>query len=530
MRSSRGQLGLLHLARGATLTFLGLLAPLASLAVAPGCGSDGTADANGDAGSDAPPLNVEAGPGDDANPCAPGEATCNGTCIDVTHDDANCGACATTCTGGRHCAAAACTASKIEHVVLIVQENHTFDAYFGKYCTAPAGSNPTCTDGPSCCERAPDAEPRGAAPIVLDDTSNFAKDRDHTQACELQQINGGKMDGYVSNSTGSDTCLGSGPSCASAGNFALADTVTVGDYWTLAGQNALADRWFQPVAGGTSSNNMYFAVAHFQFLDNTFVPNAVGTPKGCIQGACGNSEFVTYQGRPTIADLLLDAGKTFTVYADGWAHAKSQAGSCESIPADCPYSSSSHPIAAQACKLDSSDLPFVYYERFAGGANITDYNELAGDIVAKKLPSFAYVKAREFHNEHPNVSTITDGIQFVKSTVGLIENSGYADSTLVLLTWDEGGGFFDHVAPPAGIDTDTAGNVVPYGTRVPLLAIGKFARKGAVSHVTMEHSSVVRFLEYNFLGPVGQLAANDAKVRNIGSLLDPAVTGIPIPE
>jgi phospholipase C len=521
MRSARGQLGLLS---GVTLTFLGLLA------AGPGCGTDSAAGQAEDAGIDVPPLTTEAGAGVDASPCAVGQASCDGACIDVTHDDANCGACATTCTGGRHCAASTCQASKIEHVVLIVQENHTFDSYFGRYCTAPAGSNPTCTAGPSCCERAPDTEPRGASPVVLDDASNFGGDRDHRQECELQQINGGKMDGYVSNSTGSDTCAGSGPSCASADNFALADAATVGDYWTLAGQNALADRWFQPVAGGSSSNDMYFAVAHLQFLDNTFVPNAVGTPKGCLQGACGTSEFVTYAGRKTIADLLLDGGKTFTVYADGWAHAKSQAPSCESIPDDCPYSSVTHPIAAQACKIDSSDLPFVYYERFAGGANITDYTDLAGDIVAKKLPSFAYVKAREFHNEHPNVSTITDGIQFVKSTIQLIESSEYADSTLVLLTWDEGGGFFDHVAPPPGIDTDTSGNPVPYGTRVPLLAIGKFARKGAVSHVTMEHSSVVRFLEYNFVGPVGQLSANDAKVKNIGSLLDPAQTGIPIPE
>ena len=86
------------------------------------------------------------------------------------------------------------------------------------------------------------------------------------------------------------------------------------------------------------------------------------------------------------------------------------------------------------------------------------------------------------------------------------------------------------MVPPAGIDTDTAANVVPYGTRVPLLAIGELARKGTVSHVTMEHSSVVRFLEYNFLGPVGQLAASDTKVRNIGSLLDPALTGLLVPE
>ncbi len=503
--------------------FLGLLG------AAPGCGSDSASDGT-DAGGDAPSRTIEGGPGADASSCPAGQASCNGTCIGVTHDDANCGACAMTCTGGQHCAASTCAASKIEHVVLVVQENHTFDSYFGRYCTAPAGSSPSCTSGPSCCERAPDTEPRGASPVVLDDASNFAGDRDHRQACELQQINGGKMDGYVTGSAGADTCAGSGPSCASPDNFALAEAATVGDYWTLAGQNALADRWFQPVAGGTSSNDMYFAVAHFQFLDNTFVPNGIGTPKGCLQGACGSSDFVTYKGRKTIADLLLDGGKTFTIYADGWAHAKSQAPSCESIPDDCTYSSVTHPIAAQACKLDSSDLPFMYYERFAGGANVADYNELASDIAAKKLPSFAYVKAREFHNEHPNVSTITDGIQFVKSTLQLIENSGYADTTLVLLTWDEGGGFFDHVAPPEGIDSDNLGDVVPYGTRVPLIAIGKFARRGTVSHVTMEHSSVLRFLEYNFLGPVGQLGANDAKVNNIGSLLDPAQTGIPIPE
>jgi phospholipase C len=99
-----------------------------------------------------------------------------------------------------------------------------------------------------------------------------------------------------------------------------------------------------------------------------------------------------------------------------------------------------------------------------------------------------------------------------------------------LLTWDEGGGFFDHVAPPAGVDTDDQGQKVPYGTRVPLLAIGPFARKNTVSHVLMEHSSIVRFLEYNFVGPVGQLGHNDAKVKNIGSLLDPSATGIHVPE
>ena len=101
---------------------------------------------------------------------------------------------------------------------------------------------------------------------------------------------------------------------------------------------------------------------------------------------------------------------------------------------------------------------------------------------------------------------------------------------LILLTWDEGGDFFDHVAPPPPIDTDDMNRPVPYGTRVPMLAIGPFARKGTVSHVQMEDSSIVRFLENNFVGKVGQLGYNDAKVANIGSMLDAKAVGFPVPE
>ena len=501
------------------------------VSAAPGCGSDGTADTNVDAPDGGEPdVMPDTFVPSDGNPCAAGQGYCSGKCVDVSQDPKHCGTCENECGFGQHCISAKCRASNIQHVVLIVQENKTFDSYFGRYCQAAAGSNPKCTAGPSCCERAPDFEPRGAPPVVLDDASNFAGDRDHRQACEVQQIDNGKMDGYVTGSTGSDTCLGSGPDCANTANWALADATTVGPYWMLADKNALADRYFQPIAGGSSSNDMYFATAHFQFLDNSMLPNSIGTPKGCLQGACADGALVTFQARNTIADLLLDAGKTFFVYAEGYAHAKAAAPSCESVPGDCPYSSITHPIAAEACKFDASDIPFVYYERFAGGANIKDFEVLADDIKARTLPNFAYVKAREFHNEHPNVSTITDGVKFVTDTVQLIADSTYANDTLVLVTWDEGGGFFDHVPPPPSIDTDDQGKPVPYGTRVPLLVLGNFARKGTVSHVRMEHSSVVRFLEWNFLGPVGQLGQNDGKVNNLGSLLDQTRTGIPIPE
>ena len=470
----------------------------------------------------------DGGPGS----CLTGQALCGGACVDLTVDDANCGACGQACTGAQHCGAGVCRASNIEHVVLIVEENHTFDAYFGRYCHAPAGSNPTCTTGPSCCERAPDTEPHGASPMVLDDSANFAADRDHRQACELQQIDGGKMDGFVTGSTGADQCLGSGPSCASAGNFALADASSVGGYWSLADNGALADRYFQSIAGGSSSNDMYLAVAHYQFLDDEAVPDAIGDLLSCtLDGVCLSGSKTKYTGRTTIADLLLAAGKTFAVYAEGYAGAVAAGyGHCPNIASDCQYSALTHPIAYQACRYDASDIPFAYYAQLADGPHIVDYAQLAKDVAANALPSFAYVKALTTRNEHPNVSNISDGIRFVEGVVQTIAQSPSAGSTLILVTWDEGGGFFDHVPPPPAIDTDDAGRPVPYGTRVPLLAIGPFAKKGTVSHVTMEHSSIVRFLEYNFLGPIGQLDHNDAKVSNIGSLLDAAATGIHVPD
>ncbi|HEX7604744.1 MAG TPA: alkaline phosphatase family protein, partial [Polyangiaceae bacterium] len=57
-----------------------------------------------------------------------------------------------------------CPQTNIKHVVVVIQENHTFDNHFGRYCTAPPGSNPTCNDGPGCCEAAPDKDPSGVTP------------------------------------------------------------------------------------------------------------------------------------------------------------------------------------------------------------------------------------------------------------------------------------------------------------------------------------------------------------------------------
>ncbi|MHB8420166.1 MAG: alkaline phosphatase family protein [Myxococcales bacterium] len=415
----------------------------------------------------------------------------------------------------------ACGTSKssgppIPHVVVLVQENHTFDTYFGRWCSAAAGSAPTCNAGPSCCEAAPATEPSGHAPVVLDDAENAGRDPNHSQICEEVEIDDGGMDRFASGPPVDSGALW-GP-CEDPQNFALVDGdagSAVQPYRDWAAQYALADRYFQPAAGASSENDMYFAGARFFFADNTEIPDTLG--EACTAAAGPPTRFDAGQ---TVADVLADAGAAFTFYADGYAAMKQAGGSCPVPPPDCPLA-----LPVSPCLYSPGDDPFLFFPG-AVDAHIEDFAQLQADISAGQLPQVAFVKALGYRTEHPGYgNTISAGVAFAQQVVNEIESSAYAKDTLVLVTWDEGGGFFDHVSPPPESSVDGE----PYGTRVPLIAIGPFAKKGYVSHVTMEHSSIVAFLEWDFTGKTGQLGARDAVVNGLGSLLDPSAVGQTVP-
>ncbi|MFT3700126.1 MAG: alkaline phosphatase family protein [Kofleriaceae bacterium] len=395
--------------------------------------------------------------------------------------------------------------SKIDHVVIVVQENHTFDTYFGQYCTGATGSAPTCTTGPSCCEAGPLMEPSGASPMVLDDAANGAFDPDHTQACELAEEDGGLMDHYV---TGAGTC-------SDARHFAYADSSTMATYWGYAQTGAIADRYFQPVAGQSASNDIYLVRARFEFLDNAYEPDAIGSQ-------CALVTTTTKFTDPMIGDLLNSAGVSWSFYAEGYqAMVDAQKdNTCPRAPTGCPFGLGLYP-----CTFDPDDVPSDFFA--AGNDNpktLRDYSQFADDLANASLPQVVYIRSAGYKSEHPGYgSTISDGATFVKGVVDAVQASDYAPDTLVLVTWDEGGGYFDHIAPPSAPTIDGQ----PYGTRIPLIAIGPHARANEVSHVTMEHSSIVKFIEWNWLGGVtGQLGGRDTTIANLGSLLDPAL-GVP---
>ena len=178
------------------------------------------------------------------------------------------------------------------------------------------------------------------------------------------------------------------------------------------------------------------------------------------------------------------------------------------------------------CTFEPGDVPFEYFTSTRDDPKtMRDLASLDADLANGTLPAVVFVKGLGYHSEHPVARTrITDGVAFVTSIAQKIWASRYRTSTLFFLTYDEGGGYWDHVVPPASPDAHA------YGTRVPALALGPFAKKNFVSHVVMEHSSLVAFLEWNFLGATGQLGTRDAQVHNLGSLIDANAAGVAVPE
>ncbi|MDB5105646.1 MAG: Phosphoesterase- protein [Fibrobacteres bacterium] len=391
------------------------------------------------------------------------------------------------------CPEAGRTTSAIKHLIVIVQENKSFDAYFGNYCTAPVGSNPFCTTGPACCEKAP-ATLQGTARTLLTDQENAAFDPNHSMACEVSEINGGLMDRFVS-----------GASCGgNPRNFAVSDRPTVGGYWDYAARYAMGDRYFQSAAGASSMNDMYLARGAYVFTDNSAVPDGPGKE-------CADPASIRDFTEPTIGDLLDGCKVDWAWYGEG-------------LNVKLTDHDTSHCYPQY---YDPSDNPFLYYPAFRArqGAN-RDFSRFASDVAAGELPPVAYIKPLGIRTEHGG-TLISAGVAFVKGVVDAVQaSSRYKDNTLILLTYDESGGYYDHVAPPPVSAVDG----IPYGPRHPFLAIGPFAAANTVSHVRLEHASIIRFIEWNWLGgATGQLRTRDAVVNNIGSLLDSAKTGTKVP-
>ena len=329
----------------------------------------------------------------------------------------------------------------IQHVIVIVQENHTFDNYFGTY--PGANGLPPGVALP--------AEPNGTASVKPFPLNRDVPPRDvcHSWGCAHAEFDGGKMDGFVF-TAGSVTTMG------------YFDYHQIPYYWDYASQYVLMDNYFSSVAGPSLPNHLYLVAGQ--------------------SGGIVTNDHDTTLSFPSIFDELQSSGVSWRYYAQQYA---------------------------------SGWNPLPVFKSFVANPSlmkgIGDTSALASDIVAGKLPSVIYVMPQDERVSEHSPQNVTAGQDWVVGLVDQIMQSQFWRSSAVFITWDDYGGWYDHVPPP---QVDKYG----YGFRVPCLIISPYAKQGFIDPTLADHSSILKFIETVFnLRP---LAARDAAASNLLEAFD----------
>ncbi len=354
---------------------------------------------------------------------------------------------------------AASAPGRIEHLVVVMQENHTFDNYFGTF----PGADGIPRDA---CQPRSTNSPPGDCVKPYHISGPRTLDPDHGKATALEAYHDGAMDGFVSaqnnRNVKGDVVMG------------YYDGSDLPLYWNLATDYVLADRFFSSAWGASLTNHLYWVAAQ-------------------AAGAHGGIPVAGFDV-PTIFDRLEAAGVSWKMYVQNYE------------PKVTFRSNKSHnpqvvwaPLLAFPRFLDTPSL----------SAHIVPLDDYFVDLEKGTLPSVSYM-VPSGSSEHPP-GNVTVGQNFGASLVTALMRAKEWSTSLAVVTHDDWGGYYDHVAPPR-VDADG------YGFRVPALIISPYARSGTVDHTVYDYTSILRFIEDNW--HVDPLTARDATANSIAAALD----------
>jgi len=351
----------------------------------------------------------------------------------------------------------------IEHFMVLMQENHSFDNYFGTYEGADGIPPATCmprdpTEGEEPC----------VEPYPLGDRA--VTDLGHNRGIYDAEFRNGAMDGFVwaHRSSSNDGALAMG----------YYDDSDLPYYWNVADNFVLFDRFFSSAAGGSVWNHMYWVT---------------GTPGNPAEDSIPAAGFDI----PTIFDRLEEAGVSWKFYVQNY-----------------------DPTITYRSRAGQGDrgsqvvwVPLLAYDRFIDDpelfSHIVDMSEYFEDLEAGTLPEVVYM-VPSGASEHPPGS-IQSGQRFVRTLINAMMRSDYWESSAFMWTYDDWGGWYDHVPPP---QVDAYG----YGFRVPTLLVSPYARAGSVDSTVLDFTSVMKFIEENWgLEP---LAERDAAAVSFMAAFD----------
>jgi len=225
-----------------------------------------------------------------------------------------------------------------------------------------------------------------------------------------------------------------------------------------------------------------------------------------------NPNDATRPYHPTIGDRLSAAKVSWKWYSGGWDNALA---STASNPANNGVPLAGGPVDPL---FQWHHQPFAFYDNYApwvngvrnpvSAAHLQDENNFFSDLKNERLPKVSFIKALGPDNEHPGYAGLLQGQQHVADLVNAVKNSDYWEDTLIVVTYDEHGGRWDHVAPPVtGIWGD--------GSRVPAILIGPLAKRHFVDHTQYDTSSILKTIEVRWgLPPLTDLDANATPLTN----------------
>lgn len=385
---------------------------------------------------------------------------------------------------------------KIKHVVIVMQENRSFDSYFG---TFPGADGIPMRGGvPTVC--APD-------PLInrcvrpYHDRSDVNYGGPHEAQAYATDLANGRMDGFIrarqtcTNALDPKDCIAN----LSVDMMGYHDQREIPNYWDYAKHFVLQDHMFEPNASWSLPAHL-FLVSEWSALCTT-----AGDPMSC-QNNIELPGLPTDIGPPhTQPDYpWTDLTYFFHKHHVSWGYyiKKGPEPDCEDAREFCTYQDQDARTPGIWNPLPSFDT--VRQDHQLG--NIRDTSRFYKDLSSGNLPAVSWVIPSGVVSEHPT-SSIKAGQTYVTSLINAIGRSKAWKSTAVFLTWDDWGGFYDHVSPPV---VDLNG----YGFRVPAIVISPFARRHYIDHQRLSFDAYAKFIEDDFLG---------------GRRLDPKTDGRPDP-
>jgi phospholipase C len=412
---------------------------------------------------------------------------------------------------------------RLKHVVVIYLENHSFDNLYGEFPgadgLAKAAATTTQVDAngtPFEFLPFPTTVPFSRFPTNLPNAPFSIEqyvpvdantpDLVHRFYQEQSQIDGGKMDRFAVVSDAKGLVMG----YYHTAHLPLADE---------ARQYTLCDNFFHAAFGGSFLNHFWLIAARtpvFPSAPAAIVAQLDGQGKLVTDGAVTpdgyavNTLFtvnqphpsnvpadrlVPYQTFPTIGDRLSAKKIGWAWYSGGWDDA----------------------LAGHADPLfQFHHQPFAFFANYADGTpakaeHLKDEKEFIAAAQAGMLPAVAFVKPLGEVNEHPGYAKVLTGERHTEELINAVRNGPDWKNTAIIITYDEHGGFWDHVPPPVN---DRWGP----GARVPTLIISPFARRGFVDHNRYDTTSILAFIEHRWgLEP---LSSRDANAKDLTAAFD----------